>query len=161
MPFAPREPEYVLSVFDRLYDDRPDEPEETRPRWFGSRTEIRRSVFENLRWLLNARRSLLEFPAGRSLLDRSVLAYGLPDFSHMTIETADQREELREAIESAIRRFEPRLTRVRVRPPEEDQGNRDLRFQVDAVMLLRPAPEFVSFDSVLHLPVREFELPRE
>jgi type VI secretion system protein ImpF len=151
-------PEYVLSVLDRLYDDAPDEPEEPRPRWFGTREDIKQSVLTNLGWVLNARRCLVEVPDGRDHLRRSVLAYGLPDFAPMSMETDDQREELRAAIESAIRRFEPRLSRVTVGPPEPEPSSRNLRFQVDAMLVLRPAPEFVSFDSVLLLPARAFEL---
>jgi type VI secretion system protein ImpF len=152
------EPEFVLSVFDRLCDDAPESPAEDRPLWIGPRETVKRLVLNNLSWVLNARRYVGELPGGAHHLQRSVLGYGLPDFSGMTMETAADREALREAIESAVRRFEPRLSRVRVSPPQVETGGRDLRFQIDAVLQLWPAPEFVSFDSVLLLPVRAFEL---
>ena len=47
-----------------------------------------------------------------------------------------------------ISRFEPRLTRVRV--TMRDSGaplDRQLRLRIDAVLLVDPVPEPVSFDS--------------
>jgi len=150
------EPEFVLSVFDRLCDNFPSEVSEDRPLRVGPRDVVKASVLKNIDWLLNSRRYIGAIP-GNPHLDRSVLTYGLPDFSQLTMDTSDDREELRSAIESAIRRFEPRLTHVIVSPPEFAERG-DLRFQIDAFLRLRPAPEFVSFDSVLLLSLRTFEL---
>jgi len=72
--------------------------------------------------------------------------------------TAREKESLRAAIEWAIRRFEPRLTQVEVSSPEIDPKTGNLRFRVDAILNIRPAPEAVIFDSVLLLPSRSFEL---
>jgi type VI secretion system protein ImpF len=143
---------------DRLIDHEPEADTEARAGWVGPLEAVKDSVRANLVALLNARRPLVELPAGPNHLQRSVLAYGLPDFTHFGMETADERELLRSAIEAAIRRFEPRLSRVVVSPPEIDPNGRSLRFQVDAVLNVKPAPEVVSFDSVLLLPTRTFEL---
>jgi len=158
MPPSRREPEFVLSTLDRLIDREPQVVTEARSRWVGPIEEIRETVFSDLVRLLNARRPLVELPAGPGHLQRSPLAYGLPDFTHLGMETADDRELLRAAIESAIRRFEPRLSRVIVSPPEVEPNGRSLRFRVDAVLNIKPAPEVLSFDSVLLLPTRAFEL---
>ena len=109
-------------------------------------------------WLLNSRRWIVDLPSGRHHLHRSLLAYGLPDFVHVSMETVDEREMLRASIESLIRRFEPRLSRVVVSTPEPEPTGRNLRFQVEAVLNLKPAPEVVTFDSVLLMPTRTFEL---
>jgi len=152
------EPEFVLSALDRLIDREPYSPVDSRPGWVGPLSDIKASVLSNLSWLLNSRRSLVELPAGRSHLSRSLLAFGLPDFTHLGMETAEEKESLRAAIETAIRRFEPRLTQVEVSPPEIEPTGQYLRFRVDAVLNLKPAPEVVVFDSVLLLPSRSFEL---
>jgi type VI secretion system protein ImpF len=152
------EPEFVLSVLDRLIDDEPDDPDEIRPHWVGSLEQIKDSVRSNLIWLLNSRRALVDLPPGRHHLQRSLLAYGLPDFTHVSIGTTDERDLLRAAIESVIRRFEPRLSQVVVSRPEAEPNGRNLQFQVTAVLNVRPVPEHVSFDSVLLLPARTFEL---
>jgi type VI secretion system protein ImpF len=152
------EPEFVLSVLDRLIDREPESTEESKPGAIGSVEEIKISVRSNLMWLLNSRRSLIELPSGRQHLQRSPLAFGLPDFVHVSMETVDERETLRAAIESLIRRFEPRLSRVVVSTPEPEPAGRNLRFQVEAMLNLQPAPEVVTFDSVLVMPTRTFEL---
>jgi len=151
------EPLFLLSAIDRLTDGDPDTPWEPRPRRFGTIDDVKSSVYANLQWLLNARRPLVEVPGGRHHLQKSLLAYGLADFSHMTMETADDREELRAAIESAVRRFEPRLAGVKVSSPELATDSRDLHYRVDAYLNVKPAAE-VIFDSVLRVPSRKFEL---
>ena len=158
MTSASREPEFVLSVFDRLYDDDPDEATESRPCWVGPREVVKASVLLNIARVLNARRFVGELPGGTPHLERSVLAYGMPDFSGLTMASPDDRERLRAAIESAVRRFEPRLTGVKVSPPDVTSGGVDLRFRIDAVLSLRPVLEPVTFDSVLLLSVRSFEV---
>jgi type VI secretion system protein ImpF len=152
------EPEFVLSALDRLIDREPDLTFEVRHGLVGPLDRIKESILSNLSWLLNSRRSLVELPAGRNHLSQSVLGFGLPDFTHLSMETAQEKELLRTAIEAAIRRFEPRLTQVEVSPPEIEPSGRNLRFRVDAVLNIKPAPEVVSFDSVLLFPSRSFEL---
>ncbi len=153
------EPEFVLSVLDRLIDRDPHElVEEARAGIVGSLEAIKDSVRENLMWLLNSRRSLVDLPPGRQHLQQSLFAYGLPDFVHVSMETVNEREALRTAIESAIRRYEPRLSRVVVSLPELEPAGQSLRFQVEAMLNLKPAPEAVTFDSVLLLPSRSFQL---
>ncbi|MCI0458111.1 MAG: type VI secretion system baseplate subunit TssE [Gemmataceae bacterium] len=80
---------------------------------------------------------------------RSVAAYGLSDFSHETAADADARHRLKRAIEEAIARFEPRLTRVRVTPEPPQPHERALRFRIDAVLRVDPVREPVSFDTVV------------
>jgi type VI secretion system protein ImpF len=158
MPPAGTEPEFVLSALDRLIDHEPDVPEDVSPQWVGSLERIKDSVRSNLMWLLNSRRSLIELPPGQHHLQRSLLAYGLPDFVHVSMGTFDEREALRAAIESLIRRYEPRLSRVVVTTPEPEPNGRDLHFQVEAILNVKPIPEFVAFDSVLLMPARTFEM---
>src|SRR5437763_8274843 len=114
MPRSRTEPEFVLSALDRLIDHEPDSAFEVRHGLVGPLDRIKESILSNLSWLLNSRRSIVELPSGRNHLARSVLAFGLPDFTHLGMETAQEKESLRAAIEATIRRFEPRLTQVEV-----------------------------------------------
>ena len=49
----------------------------------------------------------------------------------------------------AIRRFEPRLEKVTVRIELPDESNPSMRFRVDAPLQVEPAPEPVSFETIL------------
>jgi type VI secretion system protein ImpF len=158
MPSLRAEPEFVLSALDRLIDLEPELAADARDGRAGPLDRVKESIRSNLTWLLNSRRPLVDLPPGRHHLQRSLLTYGLPDFAHLSMETAEEREALRAAIEAAIRRFEPRLSRVVVNPPGAEPSGGNLRFQVDAILDVRPAPEVVTFDSVLLLPARAFEL---
>lgn len=160
MPPTPARPGrgHVLPLLDRLTDDEPGRDADSRPRWRGSREDIKASVLENLSWVLNARRSIVRVPPSATHLLRSVAAYGLPDFTEANMESSDHRESLRSAIESVIKRFEPRLAQVYVSPPEVKADSRDLWFNVSAVLNIRPTPEPIQFDSVLRLPERAFDV---
>ncbi len=55
--------------------------------------------------------------------------------------------------------FEPRLANVRVVPLEwRHAGTRTLRFRIEGLLLMDPAPEHVSFDTVLELTSGEYEV---
>ena len=116
------ESEFVLSALDRLIDREPDLTFELRHGSVGPLDQVKESVLSKSSWLLNSRRSLVEIPVGRNHLTRSLLAFGLPDFTHMSMETAQEKESLRGAIESAIRRFEPRLIQVEVARRRSSRG---------------------------------------
>ena len=87
---------------------------------------------------------------------RSLVTYGLPDFSSLSALSMDDRNRIRRALEQAIATFEPRLERVRVtlEPPREQ--DRTLRFRIEALLRVEPAPEPVTFDAVLRLNTQEY-----
>ena len=89
-------------------------------------------------------------------LGRSILTYGLPDFTSFNLAATDDRMRVRRCLEDAITNFEPRLRRVRVsiEPPREH--DRALRFRVDALLRTDPSPEPVMFDMVLQLNTQEY-----
>jgi type VI secretion system protein ImpF len=83
-------------------------------------------------------------------LDQSLLCYGVPDFLSVNAGSAAAREEFRLSVEEIIKRFEPRFKNVAVMLVDDEiQMERVLRFRIDALMYAEPAPERVSFDSVL------------
>ena len=112
--------------------------------------ELRRAVARDLEWLLNTRTS--EREAWRALPEAStsVLAYGAPDLSWVSWASDDDRNALAQRLEQAIRRFEPRLGRVRVellRVPEP--GELRLRYRIFAVLQVAPIREPVVYDTDL------------
>ena len=87
---------FTISVLDRLIDAEPKNTQEAAayPCAIGSALKTR--VRRDLEWLLNTRRIAL--PAGRGLkeLNRSVYAFGLPDFTGFNLSSpADHAKLLR------------------------------------------------------------------
>jgi len=68
------------------------------------------------------------------------------------------REQYRAAVEDTIRRFEPRFKMVKVTLVAENPADRSLRFHIDALMYAEPAPERVSFDSLLDPSSQSFSV---
>jgi type VI secretion system protein ImpF len=61
-----------------------------------------------------------------------------------------ERDRLRLEIEATIRRFEPRFISVRVHLIDEAQRlDSALRLRIDAVLHADPAPEQVTFDTIV------------
>lgn len=128
-----------MSLLDRLA-----EGDDSRP----TLARIRQAVRRDLECLLNARRSWLPLERGGKELQTSVLGYGLPDFTVMDLGTEDGRQWLCDEVRDTINRFEPRLTRIQVTMRDNDAPlDRQLRLRIDAVLLVDPVPEPVSFDS--------------
>jgi len=130
-----------MSLLDRLLDDGSMRP---------SVAQIRQSVKRDLEALLNARRCWLPRPAELKELQKSVLGYGLPDFTVMELSTQEGRQWLCDEVKRTIIRFEPRLARVKVAMKDtETPVDRLLRLRIDAVLLVDPIPQQVAFDSEL------------
>jgi len=143
----------LASVLDRLLDDAPQAAQESP---FGARFDLARhkqAVARDLEALLNTRSTLLEpaLAARHPLASRSLLAYGIPDLSSLSLLNPDHRRRLRDQIHEAVVRFEPRLCQVRVDLEPPGAGNRLLRFRVEAVLRGHPGRPAVVFAAVLKL----------
>jgi type VI secretion system protein ImpF len=140
----------TLPVLDRLIDLEPKNSLEVPLSRVQSARVLKNALRRDLEWLLNTRR-IPEVP-DESLkeLHSSLYLYGLPDFStHTLASTADQAKLLRQ-ITATIKLFEPRLANVRVIPlPTEETGLKDLKVRIEGMLLMDPAPEPVSFDTVI------------
>jgi len=112
----------------------------------------------DLEWLLNTRQPPLPEIADYALAKTSVINYGLPDITAMGLNSASDNRRLRLAIETCLRNFEPRLSDVRVTLDSGDTTDRKLRFHIEGSMKLDPAPEEVSFDTVLELSSGEYKV---
>lgn len=112
----------------------------------------------DLEWLLNTRQPPIETIADYPLAGASTLNYGLPDISSMGLNSASDNRRLRLSIEACLRNFEPRLMDVRVTLEKGDTAERRLRFHIEGSMKLDPAPEEISFDTVLELTSGEYKV---
>ncbi len=147
----------VPSVLDRLLDDAPNVSREPVTGRFQNVRDLERAVARDLEALLNTRQETLEdLPSEFEEVNRSLVTYGLPDFTSLSLMSQDDRNRIRRAVEHAIAEFEPRLQRVRVtlEPPREN--DRGLRFRIDAQLPVDPAPEPVTFDAVLQLNTKQY-----
>jgi type VI secretion system protein ImpF len=156
MPRPDAEQPLVPSVLDRLVDLEPrvsTEPLTSRPR---SLAQMKESVKRDLEWLLNSKRTPEPVPTGLPHLERSLLTFGMPDLTALSLTNVQDQDSLGRAIETLIRRFEPRLTGVSVSQVESLGRDRAIRFRIDAMLRVHPAPEPVTFDSELQLGSKAF-----
>jgi type VI secretion system protein ImpF len=148
------------SVLDRLLDDEPEikrEPGKSRHQVL---RELKQSARRDLENLLNTRRRCLPWPADLTELERSLVNYGVPDFTGLNMGSAEQREELRRLIEATLRIWEPpNFQNIRVTLLDTVETlNRTLRFRIEALLRADPAPEPVVFDSDLEPTTGTFQV---
>lgn len=149
MPTTEREGPVTLSVLDRLIDQEPErklEPPLTRAR---SLRELKAALRRDLEWLLNTRRTIEESPASLKELERSLYNYGLPDVSSLYLRSSNDQNTLLKAIRVAINYFEPRLLNIKVALEPAAADARVLRFSIEGLLRMDPAPEHVFFDTML------------
>ncbi len=150
------EPNVTLSLLDRLVDQelslRTDPPQGRAQSLRQLKTSLRRDI----EWLLNTRRSI-EAPGDTSLeIERSLFNYGLPDIASLGVHSIQDQKRLLWMIESTIANFEPRIQGARVTMEPVTGTARILRFQIQGLLRIDPAPERVTFDTVLELASGEY-----
>ena len=149
----------VPSVLDRLLDENPESDRDPPKSHHQILRELKQSVRRDLEHLLNTRERCTSWPEDLSELDLSLLNYGSPDFTGVNMSVAAEREKMRATVEKVIRRFEPRFKSVKVALLENvDDFDRTLRFRIDALLQLEPAPEPVVFDSRLEPSTANFKV---
>ena len=151
----------TTSVLDRLLDYEPEvtrEPIATRSK---NLRQLKQSVRRDLEWLLNTRQIAGGIPPELKETSNSVASYGLPDFTHLTIDSGDHQMFIKRQVEETVRRFEPRLESVVVSIEPVRSSERQLRFRIDARLKIDPAPEPITFDTVLQLSSGEYSVRTE
>src|SRR5512143_282774 len=152
----------TTSILDRLIDLNPDSGADPPANRFQSVRQLKASLRRDLEWLLNSRRNPDEVPETYEELFRSLYNYGLPDVTALGVNSPRDRQRLLRLVEQTIEIFEPRLTGTRVRALESaGSGPRILRFQIEALLKMDPAPEQILFDTVLQLNSGEYQIKGE
>ncbi len=142
----------TLSVLDRLLDEEPGNQVEAPLTRSQSVRKLRQAVQRDLVALLNTRRISEEPDESLTQVNRSVYVYGLPDFSSYSMTSSTDQTKLARHVLATIKMFEPRLGNVRIVPGEPaEAGLQQLRLRIDALLLMDPSPEPVSFDTVIEL----------
>jgi len=146
-----RHVQVLPSVLDRLLDDEPDLTHVTEVALFDL-AQFKRALARDLEALLNTRTmEQAELFDAHPLANASILQFGIPDLSGISLLNPDDRELLRERLRRAIEQHEPRLSRVRVNLDAPRELERHLRFRVDAVLKVHPHKPPVTFDATLQL----------
>lgn len=145
----PFEARVTPSLLDRLTDHAPNSRGEDPLSRLQALRVLKASLWRDLSALLNTKRREEEIPETFTEANRSLMTYGLPDFSSYGLKSEAAQNRLRRAIEAAIRRFEPRLEKVTVTLEPSQETDRALRFRVDAFLRIEPASEPVTFETLL------------
>lgn len=130
-------------LFERLVDQEPWRDEETQPFRVLSKKELWESVRRELGQLLNTR-----CPVPLRLLgqeERTVINYGIPDFTSLSPQNAHDRKLIGEIISQSITAFETRLRNVRVSVENYEENERTLQITVEADLLTDAVIEIHSY----------------
>ncbi len=118
--------------------------------WY-SPDQIMEAVRRDLEALLNTRQTSQGLCDGFPEVENSLITYGIPDASSLKVVTAQQRAEVARRIEESIRRFEPRLERVKVEIMQPaTRKDRVLRMQVSGRLTVEPVTD-IEFDGSMEV----------
>jgi len=148
-PEGPRATQF--SVLDRLVDLEPGESAEAPVTAAQSVRQLKQAIKRDLEWLLNTRRIREASSDPAAELTQSLYNYGLPDLSGFGLHTPKDHQRLTWTLESTLATFEPRLENVKVTLQPVDAASRQLRFQIEGLLRMDPAPERISFDTLVEL----------
>jgi type VI secretion system protein ImpF len=152
------DPNVTLSVLDRLIDNDPGTPADPPAGRQQTVRQLKAALRRDLEWLLNTRRTPEAVTETPSLLYKSLFNYGLPDISNLSMQAVQDQNRLLRMMEGTISAFEPRIKGARVTLESAGPSSRVLRFVIEGLLDMDPAPERVSFDTTLELSSREYEI---
>jgi type VI secretion system protein ImpF len=149
------------SLFDKLFDDDPHGQAPATMRHL-SLEELKSNVARDIESILNTRIAFSEeLLEGLPECGRSVLTYGLNDFSGLSLASYTDRMFICRSIQRAIERHEPRLQRVKVALElNEQQSTNMLYFAIQALLVVHPAQEPVNFDAMLQPSTLQYSVSR-
>lgn len=149
------------SLLEKLFDDEPRVRAASGIFKSQSLEQYKESVARDLEGLLNSRAAF-----GEDMLkawpncQKSLLTYGLRDFSTMSLANGHDRAAVCRLLEQAIARHEPRLHGVRVALEGNGRGVDGARFAIHALLDVEPAREPVSFDAMLRPNTMQYSVSR-
>jgi len=161
MPASDSNAPLRLPLLDRLIDEEPKAKTEAPMSRSTSLAKLKIAVRRDLENLLNTRSTPDSIPEGCIEVPRSVYCYGLPDITSMPANFLYEQGKLLQAIESAVRIFEPRLDGVRVSLVPVTGMSRVLRFVIDGMLRTDPLPEHVVYDASIELTSLEVQVSGE
>lgn len=158
MAIDPDQP-LLLSVLDRLIDTDPEATRDPPPTRGQHLATLRAAIRRDLEELLNTRRRCLGWPEALGDIDKSVVGFGIPDFTGANMASEYEQYSFLREVERTIRLFEPRFKFVEVRRlGNTEEFDRTLSFRIYAEMYAEPAPETMTFESILDPLSRNFSV---
>lgn len=148
----------TVPLLDRITDRDPRNSQEAMLTRAQSVRLLKEALRRDLEWLLNTRRILEESTDPKAELTRSLYNYGLPDVTHFSLSSSRDQHKLTWLLEATVVAFEPRLKGARVYMEAAAEGSRQLRFRVDGLLDMDPAPERVTFDTTLDLTSQSYDV---
>lgn len=146
------------SILDRLLDADPYSRAEAPQTRSQSIRQLKAALRRDLEWLLNTRQNIAAVD-GFPEVQASVFTFGLPDITSIRLNSGQDEDRLLRAMESAVQLFEPRLANVRVIAVEPlSKHSQELRFHIEGLLLLDPAPELIAFDTTLDVSRGDYEV---
>jgi len=147
-------------LLDKLFDDDPHSPAPAAMRQL-SIEELKGTVARDLESILNSRIAFTEHElAMLPECRRSILTYGLNDFAGLSLASHYDRAFICKSIQQAIERHEPRLQRVSVTLELNERSTNALYFAIQALLVVHPAQEPVSFDAMLQPSTLQYSVTR-
>jgi len=136
-----------MPLFDRLVDRDRFLRRELRPMRTLDRRGVKESVRRELEQLFNTRCPVPAHRLAGRL--RSVIDYGIPDFSTFSARNFDDWQRLAGILREAIEVYEPRLAQVNVSVEPKAGDDFVLVAHIEAVLITENVPEPVSFTTTL------------
>ena len=139
------------SLLDRLIDTEPELTGEPLQHRLISVDKAEAQVARDVEKLLNTKGPVVPPQPAYRELGNSLYTYGLTDFTSHSPKNSAVRQGLRQEIERAILRFEPRLKHVTVRIETEGTNEQTIRFRIAGLLVVEPVREPIMFDTFLDL----------
>jgi type VI secretion system protein ImpF len=148
----------TLSILDRLLDDEPKSKVEGALTHSKSLAQLKVAIRRDLENLLNTRCTPEPLPESSVETRRSMYNYGVPDITEIGQNFLYEKDRLLSEVEKAVRLFEPRLSGAKVAILPAVGVSRVVRFIIEGMLLIDPAPEHIVFDAALELTSGEYQL---
>lgn len=141
--------EIMAPLFHRMVDEEPFVSEEAKPFRALSLAELKKSIREEVSWLLSTRYSRLPFSIHalngdqKAWNDKS--AYGLVDFSHFDVTQTSGQRKLERHIKRALEFYEPRLQDLGVSVKSFNHQEQSARVIISGSINAVPVAERYTF----------------
>ncbi len=148
------------SILDRLIDRDPQVSRESVQQRLVGFGEVKSAIVRDLENLLNTKSQIFPVPSSLKYVADSVYVYGLPDFTSHNPRSPSIRQIIRQDVQRAITKFEPRLQNVTVRIDAPTHEERNIRIKISGLLIVDPIAEPVTFDTYFDLNKGEYRIPK-
>ena len=137
---------------------RQEKASERRQHATKERDRYMKSLKRDLEWLFNTRRTFDGRMERYPQLSTSVYAYGLPDITSADITSVRDQKKLVAIMHRSLEVFDRRLKDIEIDLEPLRAGSRGLRFKINCILLMDPAPEEILIDTVLDAGNSKYEV---